>query len=709
MPAPPDLSQRGLSALEDDGLPWESALRMASMLRRRWWLVAVLGLGAMLIAGAESSRVPIVYRATATILLEGRPHVVDKVTSVSADAMADSDRFANSQVRILTSERMARQVEKRLGIQPGTLDASIDVQTDRNSQLLTLAVDHKDPERARTIVNAFTDAYIDSTVNDDTGANHDAANFLTGEAKGQRKALEDDERVLYEFQRLHGLPASNFEESHRIYSSNLQSLHGQEAAAFGAGVKIRAELEQLRAAKNDPQLRRSLTPTGTNSTLTTLHARYATLVEQAAQYEAHYGPQHPKLLETQEAIKSVRTAIDEEVRANEAALEARSRSNASEQSQLKAAIAAETQRALDLRQNELEYNRLKRKLDEDKESYDIVAKREKELEIQAGVKQSYVRRLDAAVSAVALPRPIVRATALGLVVGLVLGIGLAFLFELIDDTIRSPHEVSGRLHAPLLGFITQISPPGGRSATQPERAEYVVRYPRSAVSEQCHSLATTMYSLFLDKVPRVIALASPASGDGKTLTSVNLASALSARGKRVLIIDCDLRRGSLHKLFGLARGSGVFELATGQLTTADAPRRTFVPNVDVITCGEVPDKVAPTKVLELPQLRTCIATLRERYDLIIIDTPPVPMVSDVLVMRDMLDGLLGVFRAGQTSARVGSAMERHLGDHKLNFLGWVLNGVDKDALLYRYYRRYGYGARDTYADPVDLRDPTQSS
>jgi capsular exopolysaccharide synthesis family protein len=216
------------------------------------------------------------------------------------------------------------------------------------------------------------------------------------------------------------------------------------------------------------------------------------------------------------------------------------------------------------------------------------------------------------------------------------------------------------------------------------------------VAEQCHSVATTIYSLFLGKPPRSLAVVSSASRDGKTLTCVNLAAALSARGKRVLLVDADLRRGRLHTLFTLPRVGGLFELATGQIEAAAAIRKTFIPNVDVIPCGEVPDKVAPARVLELPHLRTVVATLRDQYDLVLFDTAPVPMVSDVLVMKDLFDGAVGVFRAGQTSVRISSEMERHLAAMRVPFLGWVLNGVSEKELRGRYYSRYGYGAYGAY-------------
>jgi tyrosine-protein kinase Etk/Wzc len=172
-----------------------------------------------------------------------------------------------------------------------------------------------------------------------------------------------------------------------------------------------------------------------------------------------------------------------------------------------------------------------------------------------------------------------------------------------------------------------------------------------------------------------------------------LAAAAAARGKRVLIVDADLRRGRLHTLFRMSKRGGLFELATQQISGTEATRGTSIPNVDAITCGDVPEKVSPVRVLELPELRRAIAELKARYDLILIDTAPVPMVSDVLVLGDLVDGAVGVFRAGQTSTRLGREMTRQLAFARLNFIGWVLNGVSEAELKKRYYyRKYGYAS-----------------
>ena len=142
-----------------------------------------------------------------------------------------------------------------------------------------------------------------------------------------------------------------------------------------------------------------------------------------------------------------------------------------------------------------------------------------------------------------------------------------------------------------------------------------MKNPRSLVAEQCQSFTTQIMSLFMDKPPRALMVVSAAVEDGKTLVTLHLASTVAARGKRVCIIDADLRRGRLHRMFQLGRGGGLYELVTQKITMDEACRRTWIPNVDVITTGDVPMKLSPLRVFEHPELGRVLAALKDRYDL----------------------------------------------------------------------------------------------
>ncbi|MGZ3429400.1 MAG: CpsD/CapB family tyrosine-protein kinase, partial [Polyangia bacterium] len=299
-------------------------------------------------------------------------------------------------------------------------------------------------------------------------------------------------------------------------------------------------------------------------------------------------------------------------------------------------------------------------------------------------------------------RHVVRSTGIAAFGGLLLGLILALLLDLFDDSIKTPAEAESELKHPLLGIMMQIPRAPVRATHGPQqdaevtRAEHIVKNPRSLVAEQCQSFTTQIFSLFMDKAPRALMVVSAAIEDGKTLVALHLASTVAARGKRVLIIDADLRRGRLHRMFQLGRAGGMYELVTQKITIDEACRRTWIPNVDVVTTGEVPLKLSPLRVFEHPELGRVMEALKERYDLVVIDTPPVPLVSDALLLADHVDGAVAVARAKKTSRALTRRLTEQLVGARVNLVGWLLNDLTAAELKSKYYYRYGYGRGYAY-------------
>ena len=695
-----------LAALQSQRSPLELTLDALNRIRRRWWLVVIFAVSLPSYFAWKQAQKPIFYDSTMALLLDPRPpRIVDKVTEVVADeVLADTERFTAGQMRLLTSELMSETVEGRLGLQKGELAGRLQATIDQKSHVITLEVDDLDPKRAEHLVKAFADAYIQATINDRAGVAENATKFLDGEAVDLRKQLEGDEKALYDYNKANELLASSFDESHKIASSNLATYHGQLALARTNGIKLRAELDSVQEAraKNDPLLLRMLTLSGAGANWTAPQGRYAALVEQLHQLETKYGPNHPKVIETRESIATVGEMLDKEVASSIGAVEARVRQNEEEQRKLGELIAGETHKAMALRQKELDYNRLKRVADEDRDAYMLVAKRSRETGLQALVKDTQVKRLEGPSPAAMVDRHIISSASTAALAGLVLGLVLALLLDLFDDSIKTPAEAEAELDHPLLGIMMQI-PQAQRAAGangnwDPEvaRAEHIVKNPRSLVAEQCQSFTTQIMSLFMDKPPRALMVVSAAVEDGKTLVTLHLASTVAARGKRVCIIDADLRRGRLHRMFQLGRGGGLYELVTAKITADEACRRTWIPNVDVITTGDVPLKLSPLRVFEHPELGRILAMLKDRYDLLVIDTPPVPLVSDALLLAEHVDGAVAVARAKKTSRALTRRLTEQLVGARVNLVGWLLNDLTAAELKSKYYYRYGYGRGYAY-------------
>jgi capsular exopolysaccharide synthesis family protein len=687
-----------------------NALELAQAIRRHFWLVGVVTGCALAATAAWTLRQPKIYLATATVLINNRlPATFDKVGEVlTPEYFGDNERFVNSQVRLLQSREMADRVARRLSLPDGALVGRLQVQIEKISQMASLSVEDTDPETAQRLANTFKDCYVTASILDRTNASEASARFLDAQTHTLRNELEADERALYEFQKDHELPGSNFEESHKIQSSNLSALHVQHAQARAAGVKLRALLQEVDAAGVDRALLRTLALDEAGTRWDTLRAQHVSLAEQLTQLESRYGAMHPKLQETRQALATVDRELDHDVDLAVAAVRARARANGSEQAQLKAAIADETRKAVQLRQAELDYNRLKRSRDEDRDAYEMVARRLKETQLQALVRQTYVRPLDAAVRPLLPVRPSLRRNlSVGLLVGFLVGMLLALLLEVADDTVRSPRDVERRLAQPLLGVMMSIPVPAevgsDEQGIEIARAQHIVQFPRSQIAEQCHSVSTNLFAQFLERLPRAILVTSATVDDGKTLVSVNLATTVAARGKRVLLVDADLRRGRLHRLFKVTRGGGLFELATARISIDEAVRQSSIPNVDVITTGEMPDKVSPLRIFELAEFPRVIQGLAERYDLVVFDTAPVSLVSDALVLAPLTEGVVGVVRAGKTSWRAARDIGQKLAVGHVSLVGWVLNDISEAELKSGYYRGYGhaYGGYGYYHEQSD--------
>lgn len=665
-------------------------------LRRHLWLA--LAVWMVVVAGvvAHTLEQPEFYESDVTMLLQNRPpRVMDKVTDVFAEeVMADADRFANGQVRLMQSELISNAVEKKLGLAAGSLAGRLEVLLDHNSHVVTLSVRDRDPQKAKQIVGAFADAYVASTVTELTGVATQATHFLDDEAGKERSTLEGDERALFQFQKSNELPASTFEDSHKIYSSNLEALHADEAQSRAAGIKLEAQLAEIGAAGNDANLKRMLALPAAGTQWGDLQAHRAQLLEQLQKLSATYGPEHPKVVETKKALAAVEAAMDEEAATAIAAVKARAHGNQIEQEGFRKAIAEDTRKAVMLRQKELEYNRLSRQLDEDRQAYTMVATRSHETQLQSLVRATFVRRLDGPSDGALIGRNLPRNVGMAILIGLVLGVALAIGVDLLDDSVKSPVEAERELEQPLLGIMMSIPAPraagDGPVDIEVARAEHLLSQPRSPIAEQCQSLATQIYSLFMDAPPRALMVVSSSVEDGKTLVTLNLAATLAARGKRVLIVDGDLRRGRLHKLFQLSRTGGLYELVTQKITLDEATRRTWIPNVDVITSGEVPEKLSPLRVFEHPELPGIVTALKARYDLVLFDTAPIPLVSDAILLGPLTDGALGVARARKTSCALTRKLGEQLRSARINLLGWVLNDISASEMSSRYYYRYGY-------------------
>jgi capsular exopolysaccharide synthesis family protein len=310
-----------------------------------------------------------------------------------------------------------------------------------------------------------------------------------------------------------------------------------------------------------------------------------------------------------------------------------------------------------------------------------------------------------------VPRNLTFALALGLTTG----IGLAFLLEGIDNTVRTPEQAQAISGLPSLGMI----PLGSRSgieaaakrltvASSREAVELVTQArPQSQMAESYRALRTSLLLTSLGGPPKVILVTSALPQEGKTTTSINTAIVLAQKGTRVLLIDADLRRPSIHKALGMGPKTGLSNVLTGNATLQQAvSRSTILPTLFVLTAGTPPPN--PAELLASSNMKDILAELREQYDHIIVDTPPTLSVTDAVVMSTRADAVVLVIRSGQTTKQALRRSREILMQVNARVAGVLLNAVDLTSPDYYYYYEYQgkYGHR--YYQEDDLEEGEDS-
>jgi capsular exopolysaccharide synthesis family protein len=294
------------------------------------------------------------------------------------------------------------------------------------------------------------------------------------------------------------------------------------------------------------------------------------------------------------------------------------------------------------------------------------------------------------------PRPIMN-TALAAVVGLMLAAGLAFLIEYLDDTLKTPDDVERALQVPVLGFIAEM-----QYKKKSAEEVYVSRQPRSPVSEAFRSLRTNLEFASVQKPIHSMLVTSPGPSEGKTTVAVNLAAIIALSGKRVALLDADLRRPCVHRLLGMPNRDGLSDLFRSQAPAHTVSRgKLEMPHLMVITSGSLPPN--PAELLGSDRMTQILADLRKLVDVIVIDTPP-SMVADAQILAAKVDAVLMVIQPGTTHAETARAAFELFKRAGARVIGTVLNRIPRNRDYYyggyKYYSPYsknGYYGEDARA------------
>jgi polysaccharide biosynthesis transport protein len=723
---------------------------------RAYWHILVKGKWAILASvivvtaavGFWTYRQPKIYRATTSLVIEtAAPHVLNKVQEVYDSGSAGfwaSKEFYETQYQILRSRDLAQRAVEKMGLDrdldflgltgltdksklsqalaaadpAGKLANMVMIAPVKDSKVVLVSFESPDPKRAARLANGLVEAYIDRNFEQRRSASVDAGTWLDERLGTLEKNLENSENQMIDFKKNKNLLSVSLEDQINLNSTKLRALAETLNRLEIQRLELDAKRKVIASLRTDTAsaqvLERVLA--GKEPLLTALKASEAKLMEQLVELRQKYGENNDKRTIPEAQLKEVQGQIQEEVKNALKALDAEYAQVRENEKAVNESFAREKRAAMEINELSVHYNRMKRMAENNQAMYSLVLGRSKETDLTSMLKTNNVRRLDPALVPKRPVRPRVQLN-LGLAAafGLALGIGLAFLLDLMDRTVKSQDDVETIVGLPFLGMIPSMEQQEHkpRRRGQPPELEsvrtrdmYVLSHPRSPVAECHRSLRTNITFMSPEKPMRRLLVTSAGPREGKTTTAVGLGITMAQSGGRVVLVDTDMRRPRLHQALGVSNERGVTSLVVGECALADAIKGTDVPQLDVIPCGPVPPN--PTELLHTERFKELLTRLSESYNLVILDSPPVIAVTDAMVLSTQVDGVVLVAKAGRTTKDMLSHTKRHLTGINANILGVVLNDVDVRRRQYGYYDYRDYGGRYGYYYADEKQDAAKA-
>lgn len=696
-----------------------------AILRRKWLILIVF---LVVVAGVtlQATRQPKVYAAKISIIIDPKePRFLDaQIQDVNADTYSGywaNKEYIETQFKVITSRAVAQRVVEKLGLNQdpgflhvtkvadekqraelmkkidavGLLQGMIKVEPQKDSRIAYIKIEDGDAKRAALLANEVAQAYIDETLSLRLRVTENAQKWLDERRDSLSDQSKESELALYNFRKQSDMIGASIDDRASMVSSRLTSTSNalNEAQLKIAGLRARVSaIRSVQATQADDRLWAEALPAAReNANLAEYKKRFLSLKNECTDLESRYLDGHPKLLECREKLAVAEKDFARELSNLVISAEAELKEALEKERNLQALFNEAKAEAFEVDKKKLELDRLRQEADSNKRQYEAVFKRLKDIELSGLIRTSNVRVLDSARPSFAPIRPNVPQSVLfGVIAGLIAGLGLALLLEFMDSTVMSQTEIEERMGLTFLGFVPTI--PEEAAAT---KDLYLFKQPKSLIAECTRAIRTNLLFMSPDKPFKRMLVTSSGPQEGKSTTVINLGVTMAQSGSRVLIIDTDMRRPRLHKAFGVPNDVGVSSLVVGEGKLDDAIKSTEVPGLFVLPCGPVPPN--PAELLHTRAFSELLDQLGEKFDKVLLDSPPVGAVADAVVLATKVDGVVMVLKAGVTHREVAIRTVRALRDVKAPIFGAVLNDVDLERskygdYYYGYsYRYYGYG------------------
>ncbi|MCP4344730.1 MAG: polysaccharide biosynthesis tyrosine autokinase [Desulfobacterales bacterium] len=717
------------------------------LLKRKWIIISVFTL-AVLIAFVQARRVVPFYSGTARIVIEQRtanPVTVHEVMTIDTGSRA----YLMTQLKIIQSRSVAAEVIRRLDLEnePNFFPKPVDdvfakitkwynetvqscknqitsllntgkkaeatsINTDerqsieddevpswlisafigrigvypiKETRLVDVSFSAPDAMLAARVVNELVQTYIDLNLENKLKATQDAARWLTDRVEEERIKVEKAEIALLTYKDEKEIITDLSGSSGNIAAQELARLNAQVVEFESSRVEAETRYKQARALQKNPEMLDSIPEVINNELIREIKKLEMSLYNRMSELSKKYGRNHPQMIAVESELAELKSRMSGEVKRIVNSLQNDYKLALTKEKSMKRVLEQQKRKILDLNKKAIQYRVLQRQSQSAKNMYDLLLTRLKETSLSEEIKTGNIRIIDKAeISYGPVNIWTKRKVRNAMVLGLIIGIGLAFLLEYLDNTIKFPEEIKNRIGIPYLGPVPVFE----KSDTESLGDLITVHSPKSTASESFRGIRTGILFSSPDAEPHIIMVTSAGPSEGKTLCASNLAVTMAQAGSKVVIIDCDMRRPRVHKVFDLGRDIGVSTVLIGANEIDEVVVPTGIDNLNIIPCGPIPPN--PSEILGSKKMISFLEELKKEYTRIIIDTPPITAVTDAAVLSNQTDGVMVVIRAGDTPRQIVENGVAKLKAVNAHILGGILNAVETGKDSYYYYHHYYY-------------------
>jgi capsular exopolysaccharide synthesis family protein len=671
------------------------------------------------LAAIFSFKMKPVYQATTRVAIESETPLVQSLDEVYRTIPIE-EKFLQTQVKVLQSENLAWETIEQLGLadnpafapkdrwaRRGEPDPRIirgqlldlfsghlDVELARNTHMVVVSFESTDPYLAARVANTLVNDYKEYNFRSLYEATRQASGWMEQQLDELKAKVEKSQEALVAYERENSI--INVSDKQNLLEQRLSDLSKDLTNAQNDRSQKQSLYQQV---KSNPQ---QVALLAQNELLVKLEEKYADIQSQYVDAQGQYGPNFPKVIRLQSQVNEIQSLIDQErnrtvqrIRKDYEAAVGRERI----MSDLMVREKAEVGR---LNQLLIQHNILKRDFETNQQMYENLLERLKDATVSAGLRASNVHLVDSAFPPAEPIRPKkFLYISVGLIAGVFLGIGLAFVAEGLDSSIKRAEDIERFIAAPTLAVIPSEETLGtsGRSWLKGQRIGAsngngrvelaVLERPSSALAEAYRTLRTSLLLSTASKPAQVLLVASTQPQEGKTCTTLNLSLALAQRGRRVLVIDADLRRPGLGELVGSGNGKGLSDVLAGACTFREAVKQLeSQPSLWVLPAGPLPSN--PAELLSSSSMEDLLREARRDFEHVVLDSPPLLMVSDAVILSNLADGVVLVVESGVTNRSAVARAYKVLQIAGAKVLGVVLNKLDvrHDGYYGYYYRGY---------------------